>query len=110
MAEVKKRRVLKRDQQEMASYIQDEYQLRHNSKARKNHKQIWDEVDRQIRMETPSVMNQSGNPDENWMNALQLGALATASETFVSDAKRLAFPIDRRWFTPHVETDQPVPG
>ncbi len=101
MAEVKKRRVLKRDQDEIASYIQDEWTTRHNCKKREGHKRIWDEVDRQIRMEAPTVMNKSGNPAEDWMNAIQLGALANASEVSVSDAKRLAFPIDRRWFTPH---------
>ena len=105
MAEVKKRRVLKRDQDEIAAYIQDEWTTRHNSKERESHETIWDEVDRQIRMETPSTMNKSGNPEEDWMNAIQLGALANASEVSVADAKRLAFPIDRRWFTPHVQAD-----
>ncbi len=109
MAEVKKRRVLKRDQDHIATYINDVYQTRKNSKERRMHLDIWKEVDRQIKMQSPQVMNESGNMDEDWTAALQLGDLADASETITADAMRLLFPIDRRWFHPHVELPEDMP-
>ena len=109
MAEVKKRRVLKRDQDHIATYINDVYQTRKNSKERRMHLDIWKEVDRQIKMQAPQVMNESGNSDEDWSAALQLGDLADASETITADAMRLLFPIDRRWFHPHVELPEDMP-
>ena len=109
MPEVKKRRVLKRDQDHIATFINDIYATRRDSKERKMHLEIWKEVDRQVKMQAPKSMNESGNADEDWTAALQLGDLADASETLTADAMRLLFPIDRRWFHPHVELEEEMP-
>ena len=102
---VKKRRVLKKDQDSVAGYIKEEFNRRKNSHHRKLKENIWSEVDRQIKMQAPSTAHESGNPEEDWHAALQLGDLAVASEIFVADIMRLTFPVDRRSFQPHVELE-----
>ena len=106
---VKKRRVLSRDHDDIARYINEQYKLRKNNEFRKTHEKHWKEVDRQIAMEAPYVLNDAGKPDKvgSWHNAIQLGDLTDASETITADMLRLVLPLERRYLQPHVEL-QPI--
>ena len=102
-SQVKRRRITEKDYARAEQYITDELAKRENMKARKSHEKQWKEMDRQIAMEPPTAIKRSGNPDEDWHNAIQLGAIADALEIISADIMRLAFPVDRNWFQPHVE-------
>ena len=102
---VKKRRVMARDHDEIASYINEELKRRADNEYRCQHERRWREVDRQIAMEPPESINE--NRDEadagTWSNAIQLGDLTDASETITADMLRLVFPTERKFFVPHVD-------
>lgn len=98
--EVKKRRVLARDHTHIAQYIHEELKRRKNSRFRKRHELIWEEVDRQIAMEPPQTLQED---DGDWHNAIQLGDLTDASETITADVMRMVFPSERKFFQPHIE-------
>jgi hypothetical protein len=100
--EVKKRKLTKRDYLHAKEYTFDILKEREGSKFRKEHTEIWKEVDRQVAMQPPKAIKRSGNPDEDWHNAVQLGLLADALEILSADALRLTFPGDRSWYSPHV--------
>jgi hypothetical protein len=100
--EVKKRRLTKQDHAQAKDYVFDMLREREGSEFRKEHSEIWKEVDRQIKMSAPLTINRSGNADEDWHNAIQLGLLADALEILSSDALRLVFPGERTWYQPHV--------
>ena len=72
---------------------------------RKAHEEIWKVLDDQIAMVPPKTYVKSNDPDEQWHSAVQLGAIADALEILAADVMRLAFPVDKNWFTPHVELD-----
>lgn len=109
MAEPKKRKVTKTDWDRVEKHVKDVYQARKTSTFRKNHEQIWKEVDRQIEMRPMKRMSASGKPLENsWHSAIELGELAKASEIIASDVMRIMFPADRFWFRPHVELNWPL--
>lgn len=103
--EVKKRRVMARDHDNIAQFISKELERREGSKWRTKHQDRWREVDRQIAMDPPLAYDADGNPKEpgTWHNAIQLGDLTDASETLTADTLRLSMPTDRKWFVPHVE-------
>ncbi len=102
---VVKRRVMGRDQTDIATFINDELKRRKGSEWRKKHEARWKEVDRQISMEPPEV---SGSDPGEWHNAIQLGDLTDASETITADILRLVFPTERKFFVPHVEMRGPI--
>lgn len=107
--EVKRRRVMQRDHSDIAQFISTELKRRSDSTWRKKHEDRWTEVDRQIAMEAPLVVNNTGKPEENeWHNAIQLGDLTDASETITADILRLVFPTERKFFVPHVEIEPVV--
>jgi len=101
--EIKNRRVNKKDHDRISAYIRDELGRREGSKSRKNHSNIWKTLDDQISMVPPGTIIKSGNPEEDYHSAIQLGALADALEILAADILRFAFPLDRKWFISHVE-------
>ena len=103
MAEVKKRRILSSDYDDMCDQIKKELDRRRGLKSRKNHETLWHEVDRQVRMEP--MERTSDDPEEKWRSALELGDLSTACEVLSADVLRLMFPQDRAWLQPHIEID-----
>ena len=102
MAEPKKRRILERDWLKVAAHITDELKRRKSCKYRKYHEGIWKEVDRQVKMESMTRKSRSGQNNQSWRSALELGELSRASEIISADIRRLAFP-NRGWFEPHSE-------
>lgn len=100
---VKKRRVTAKDFGRIENFIMDEFRKREGSRTRKDHEEIWRDVDKQIAMVPPNTAPRSRNPEEDWHSAIQLGAIADALEILSADVMRFAFPVDRNWFTPHVE-------
>ncbi len=103
--EVKRRRVMSRDHDDIARYVTEELDRRSKSEWRRKHEDRWNQVDLQIAMEPPLVINQDEQPEKpgDWHNAIQLGDLSDASETITADLLRLIFPTERKWFVPHVE-------
>ena len=97
---VKKRRVMSRDHDDVAQHINNELKRRKDCDFRRSHEMRWAEVDRQIAMEPPEVIQED---DADWHNAIQLGDLTDASETITADMMRLVFPTERKFFVPHVE-------
>lgn len=99
---IKKRRVMSRDHDEIAIYINDELNRREKQCVwRKKHECRWREIDRQIAMEPPDAIGTA--PEEDWHSSMQLGDLTDASETMTADTLRMGFPKDRKWFVPTVE-------
>ena len=94
-----------RDHADIAKYISAELERRKRTEWRRKHEDRWREVDRQIAMEPPMVIDEDGNSPEpgTWGNAIQLGDLTDASETITADTMRLSMPTERKWFVPHVE-------
>ena len=103
---VDKRKFTKRDREYLESYVKEEMENRKGSKYRQTHKRIWDVLDKQIAMESPSASNKTGNK-EDWHNSIQLGDLADALEVLAADTLRLVFPHDR-WHRPHIELKTPL--
>lgn len=100
---VKKRRITTKDLDTVRDFIVDTLRERESSAVRKRHENVWREVDRQIQMEAPKVVNKQSAPGQDWHSVIQLGLLADASEVVTADVLRLVFPNDRTWFRPHVE-------
>lgn len=104
MAEVKKRKVTKKDWAKVQDSVQKEFESRKKDKFRKSHEGIWKEIDRQIRMESLVRKSKDGTViDEEWHSVLELGELAKASEIITADVMRLTFPSTRAWFESHSE-------
>lgn len=103
--EVRKRRVMQRDHADIARYISEELRRREGTDWRRKHEVRWREVDRQIAMEPPETIHRADELGEEhaWHNAIQLGDLTDASATLAADVLRLAMPVERKFFTPHVE-------
>ena len=101
---VKKRRIGKKDWQQVEDYIKREFSRRKNDSFRKNHETVWKEVDRQVSMTPPKRIYKDIHEKRNdWHNAIELGELAKASEILTADAVRLVFPNTRAWMEAHVE-------
>lgn len=98
------RRISKKDLEEVAEYIKEEKKRRANNEFRTQHENIWKTVDRQIAMR-PEEWTQRA-PEEQWESNIELGSLADASEIIADDVMRIAFPSDRDWFRPHINTTQ----
>lgn len=101
---VKKRRIGKKDWQQVEDYIKKEFARRKNDSFRKAHEQVWREVDRQVSMTPPKrVYKDIQEKRSDWHNAIELGELAKTSEVLTADAIRLMFPNTRAWMEAHVE-------
>lgn len=105
--EPKKRKVTKSDWDKVEKFVTDEFENRSTSTFRKNHENIWKEVDRQIAMQPLTKISQSDR-EASWQAAVELGELSKASEIITSDVMRITFPQERTWFQPHVELDWPL--
>ncbi len=101
--------ISKKDRDALAEKIREDYGDRKRSEYRKKHERVWEVVDKQIAMEAPRAANRSGNKDEDWHSAIQLGLLADASEIITADTMRLLLPNDRQWFQPHSELGEVDP-
>lgn len=86
---------------EIARFIYQEYLKRKGD--RKDEELRWDEVDRQLRMEPLPLKDASGKSLEaaGWLPNLELHTQAQAHEALTADARRLAFPADKSWYTAH---------
>lgn len=96
-----RRRITKKDWNNIEQFITDELDTRKGSKARKRHTKIWKEVDRQVAMEGMSRVARDRDAQTDWRNALELGELSRASEIITADIRRLTFPQNRDWFDVH---------
>jgi len=104
MAEVKKRKIAKKDWDKCAEFVKNEHDQRKRQKFRTNHETIWKEVDRQIAMEPMKRYRKDGAEiDPEWRSVMELGELAKASEIITADVMRLTFPTNRSWFEAHSE-------
>lgn len=108
MVDIKKRRILSKDWNSIASYIKNELKHRENSKFRKRAEVIWKEVDRQVSMESMNRSAKDPNKQGDWRSALELGELSRASEVLSADIRRLVFPQNRQWFEAHSELPQQI--
>lgn len=104
MAELKKRKISKKDWDKCAEKVMAEHESRKNQKFRTAHESIWREVDRQISMEPMRRYRKDGTEiDPEWRSVMELGELAKASEIITADVMRLTFPTNRSWFEVHSE-------
>ena len=91
--------------EDVAGFINEEFNRRKSTTHRRDHETIWREVDRQIAMKpSPAAVN-SNDPSEQWESNIELGSLADASEIIADDVLRITFPSDRDWFKPHIRID-----
>lgn len=110
MAEAKKRRLQKKDWDNVESFVNDTYNARKDSQRRKEHEAKWKEVDRQIEMQPLKKVLVGGKQapkEQQWESAIELGELSTASEIIADDVMRIVFQKDV-WFDPHVELKWPI--
>ena len=98
--EPKKRKILNKDYDHLQEIVFEEFKKRKGMQQRKKHEAVWTELDRQIAMEAPKT---SGDNKDDWHSTVQLGHLADALEIITADVLRMSFPLDKRWFRPHVE-------
>lgn len=104
MAEVKKRKITKKDWDKCAEFVKNEHDSRKRQKFRIAHEEIWREVDRQVAMEPMKRYRKDGTEiDPEWRSVMELGELAKASEIITADVMRLTFPTNRSWFEVHSE-------
>lgn len=104
MAEVKKRKISRKDWDKCAEKVKAEHESRKSQKFRTAHESIWREVDRQISMEPMMRVRKDGTEiDPEWRSVMELGELAKASEIITADVMRLTFPTNRSWFEVHSE-------
>lgn len=106
--QIKRRRITSKDYEKIELFVLEELKKREGSQARKKHSRIWETLDKQIAMEPPDATPKSGDPDEDWHSTIQLGLMADALEVISADIMRLAFPIDRKWFRPHIELSRDI--
>ena len=102
---IKKRRITSKDYTRVENHILEELKSREGSTDRKDHEKIWKNIDKQIAMVAPETSSRSGKSDDDWHSAIQMGTLSDALEIIAADVMRLAFPLDRKWFRPHVELE-----
>lgn len=104
MADVKKRKITRKDWDSCAEKVRAELKSRQDQKFRKAHEIIWKEVDRQVAMEPMKRFSKDGKKiDPEWRSVMELGELAKASEIITADVMRNTFPSNRSWFDAHSE-------
>lgn len=101
MAEAKQSsKISEKDLEKVASYIYDEYSRR--KKSRRAEEQLWDEIDRQVRMEPDIKYKRTGNNkkdrSKNWMPEIELQLQAQTLEVILSDVEEFMFPDDGPFF------------
>lgn len=104
MADVKKRKITRKDWDSCAEKVRAELKSRQDQKFRKAHEIIWKEVDRQVAMEPMKRYSKDGKKiDPEWRSVMELGELSKASEIITADVMRNTFPSNRSWFDVHSE-------
>ena len=104
MADIKKRKIAKKDWDKCAERVKAEHESRKGQKFRTKHEEIWKEVDRQIAMEPMRRYRKDGvEIDPEWRSVMELGELSKASEIITADVMRLTFPTNRSWLEVHSE-------
>src|SRR5689334_18420292 len=102
----KQRRFDERDFEYITDYVYDEYHKR--KRDRGDLEKIWDDIDRQVRMEPDPAYKQlpNGQPDvrKSWMAEVELPLQAQALEVLRADARRLMIPDTGTFFRAHAET------
>ena len=127
MAEAKQSsKISEKDLEKVASYIYDEYSRRKKSRleiqrratdeqhfstarpdrsdglVRRAEEQLWDEIDRQVRMEPDIKYKRTGNNkkdrSKNWMPEIELQLQAQTLEVILSDVEEFMFPDDGPFF------------
>lgn len=91
-----------RDFDRVAEFIRDEVARR--ASKRKDDEKKWREVDRQVELEAEGRTDPTGafvNNGPDWMPALEAPGQTQSLEVLCADTRRLLFPDDRNWFTPH---------
>ena len=88
------------DYPKISEAIHDELSSR---KRRRNHtEKVWDEIDRQLRMEPENShkLNARGQVDagRKWMPEVELPLQTQTLEMLSADYRRLSFPRNRNWF------------
>lgn len=99
-------KINKKDFDSIAEQVVAEFEYRKESPFRKEHEARWRETDRQKKIEPPDAIERSGNTDEDWHNAVELGLTSAAIEIGSADIMRIEFPNNRKWFDPHTGGDQ----
>jgi hypothetical protein len=88
------------DWKAIAEFIKSEKERR--ATARSHKEKMWDEVDRQLRMEAKPRVIASGTA-EDWFPNIELPLQFDTLEVTVADVKRLAFPRGTEWYNANAE-------
>jgi len=96
-------RISKKDWDNVTTFVLDELQARKASKMRRRHEAIWQEVDRQVYMESMSRSKRDKDATADWRSAIELGEISRASEIITADIRRMTFPKTRSWFDIHAD-------
>ena len=99
---IKKRRITRSDHEVIVEHIRTMLGDRKSDSFRKEHEQIWEEVDRQVSMTAVKRPVKDGKKTD-WHNDIELGLMGDALEVIAADVMRIAMPNDRMWFQPHIE-------
>lgn len=107
-----------------AEFVNSEYMRRKNRRVRKEKERIWNEVDRQVRMEPLPLrvddpkdknaatrhhghhglhLHRGTRGTDNWFPNTELPLQASALEVLQADANKLTFPQGAEWFVVHSE-------
>jgi hypothetical protein len=100
-----KRKFGLKDFNTIAEYIVDEHARRRDAKDRANKVKVWNEVDRQLRMEPDLSFKKNSKgefePSKKWMPEFELPLQSQTSEVLTADARRMMFPDSGPWFSAH---------
>ena len=101
-----KKRFTQSDKDALAEATLAELARRKDSPKRKDREQMWDEVDRQIKM-CPDLRIKKEKGDlpkhgKEWLPEFELPFQRQALEILSADARRLLFPKERDWFNAYV--------
>lgn len=95
----KKRRVMQRDFNTLADYVEQTFTDRKDK--RRDLEKDWDEIDRQVAMRAiPASTRADDGTDRKWMAAVEMPWQASSLDILPKDTMRLIFAED--WYSPHV--------
>lgn len=93
-------RITRANFKDLEEYVLDTFKERRDAPERKSAEFIWSEIDRQVRLTPQQGISESGQGDQDWHSAIEVGDLSTASEIFAADVIRLVFGGDS-WYSAH---------
>ena len=97
-------RISNKDRDRLADEIQQTAQDRIANRKSRGFDTLWDEVERQIRLE--AKRNKPKNIDASWLSMIEPPLQATSREVLVADSTRLLFPDSDQWYTAHAEVTE----